>query len=217
MSSLIVATDETQVLVASDTLATHPNGRPFKFTSKAFIVPHLNLIMASTGLAGVLGRWFVYMNDSLIVRDIDNLDYHAPRALSILWQRCKQELSIPDDLTTSIYHFGFSETTGAIHSYRYASKEDFKSTMVPYGILVKPECTLANRFSSLDDIVAMMNEQRAIQAMKPKEDKVYVGGEINVHHLTEQGFSSFTLHRFEDYSRDEMLIYDKDHIREITS
>jgi len=50
MSSLIVATDETQVLVVTDTLATHPDGRPLKFTTKAFVVPHLNLIIAATGI-----------------------------------------------------------------------------------------------------------------------------------------------------------------------
>ncbi len=95
MSSLIFYTDETQVLVGTDTLATHPDGRPLKFATKAFIVPHLKLIMAGTGTGGLLGRWFVFMNDSTIVRGIDNLNYHAPRALRMLWQRHKQELSIP--------------------------------------------------------------------------------------------------------------------------
>ncbi len=68
MSSLIVYTDQTQVLVVTDTLATHPDGRPVKFTTKAFIVPHLNLIMASTGIMGFLGRWFVKVNDMVIVK-----------------------------------------------------------------------------------------------------------------------------------------------------
>src|SRR5437879_2931383 len=109
MSSLIFYTDETQVVVATDTLAAHPDGRPFKFASKAFVVPHLQLIMAGVGTHGFLGRWFVFMNDSMIVRGIDNLNYHAPRALRMLSQRYKQELSIPDDITTTVYHFGFSE------------------------------------------------------------------------------------------------------------
>ena len=87
MSSLIFWTDEKQVLVATDTLATHPDGRPLKFTSKAFIVPHLKIIMSGVGVGGFLARWFVYMNDSLIVHGIDNLNYHAPRALRMLWQQ----------------------------------------------------------------------------------------------------------------------------------
>ena len=81
MSSLIFYMDETQAAVATDTLATHPGGRPLKFVTKAFILPHLKLIMAGVGTGGFLSRWFVFMNDSIIVRGIDNLDYHTPRAL----------------------------------------------------------------------------------------------------------------------------------------
>src|SRR6266403_4262483 len=112
MSSLIAHTEKTQVLVATDTLATDLDGRPSKFTTKAFIVPHLKIIMAGVGTHGFLGRWFVRMNDMMVVRGIDHLDYHAPRSLTSLWQGCKQELSIPDTITTTVYHFGFSEITG---------------------------------------------------------------------------------------------------------
>src|SRR4051794_9672317 len=101
MSSLIFYTDETQVLVATDTLATYPDGRPFKFVTKPFIVPHLKLIMAGVGTSGFLARWFVFMNESVIVKGIDNLNYHTPRALRMLWKLHKQELSIPDGLTTT--------------------------------------------------------------------------------------------------------------------
>jgi len=209
MSSLIIATDETQVLVATDTLATHPDGRPIKFTTKAFIVPHLKLIMASTGIMGFLGRWIVHVNDMLIVKGIDNLDYHAPRVLASLWQGCKQELSIPDDITTSIYHFGFSEATGLVHSYRYRSTDNFKSDRLePYGFLVKPECPIPDNFTFPQDIIAMMSEQRTIQSSKPKHERVYVGGDIQIHHLSHDGFRVYTLHRFEDYMRDETAIYD---------
>lgn len=194
MSSLIVATDEDKVLVATDTLATHPDGRPFKFTTKAFIVPHLKLIMACTGLAGFLGRWFIRVNDRFVVKGIDNLDQHAPGVLPSLWQECKQEFSIPDDLRTTVYHFGLSENTGLIHSFRYASTEKFQSYRFDqYGVLAKPECTFAAQLSPLDDIVKMMTEQRAIQATKPKDDRVYVGGEIHIQLLSREGFKCLHL------------------------
>jgi hypothetical protein len=68
MSSLIFLTEESQVLVATDTLAVSPDGRPFMFTTKAFILPRLKTIIAGTGLGGFLGRWFVRINDGLVVR-----------------------------------------------------------------------------------------------------------------------------------------------------
>jgi hypothetical protein len=209
MSSLISYTDETQVLVATDTLATHPDGRPFKFTTKAFIVPRLKLIMAGVGTHGFLGQWFVRMNDMVVVRGIDNLDYHTPRALTALWQGYKQEISIPDTITTTVYHFGFSEVTGLVHSYAYRSVNNFNSERLePYGLRFKPECQVPANYCLPQDLVKIMNEQRAIKALKPKDERIYIGGEIEVHHLSEQGFEVYTFHRFEDYARDETAIYD---------
>lgn len=54
----------------------------------------------------------------------------------------------------------------------------------------------------------MMENQRAIQASKPKDERVFIGGEIEVHHLLKAGFQAYTFHRFEDYARDETSIYD---------
>src|SRR5690242_2369924 len=119
MSSLIFHTDERQVFTATDTLATSPDGEPFLFTTKAFVVPHLWMMMAGTGAGGFLGKWFIEVNDRMIVKGIDNLDYHTPQALDRIWQSYKQECSIPETFTTTVYHFGFSEEEGAIHSYAY--------------------------------------------------------------------------------------------------
>jgi len=48
-----------------------------------------------------------------------------------------------------------------------------------------------------------MNDQRRIQAIRPAHERLYIGGEIEVHHLTKDGFAFYTLYRFEDYDRDE--------------
>src|SRR6185295_13932269 len=133
MSSLIFHTDESQVFIATDTLATSPGGEPFLFTTKAFVVPHLWMMMAGTGAGGFLGRWFIEVNDRMIVKGIDNLDYHTPQALARIWSAYKQELSIPDSFTTTVYHSGFSEEEGVIHSYAYRSAYDFQSETLAYG------------------------------------------------------------------------------------
>lgn len=209
MSSLIFFADENQVLVATDTLATLPDGTPFKFTTKAFIVPHLKLIIAGTGAGGFLGRWFTRISESLIVQGIDNLNYHTPGVLASLWQGYKQELSISDTITVTVYHFGFSEATGLIHLYAYRSAHSFNSERLePYGLRVKPECPIPNDYSLPQDLPTLMEKQRTIQASKPKNERLYIGGEIEVHHLSKAGFQVCTFHRFEDYARDETAIYD---------
>ena len=52
-----------------------------------------------------------------------------------------------------------------------------------------------------------MDDQRASQTALPEGQRVYIGGEIQVHQLTKEGFYIYTLGRFEDYSRDEEAIY----------
>ncbi len=209
MSSLIFCTDENQVLVATDTLATSPDGSPFKFTTKAFIVPHLKLMIAGTGAGGFLGRWFVHINDGMAVKGIDHLDCFAPNSLASLWAGYKQQqVSLPNDITVTVYHFGFSETSKLIHSFAYRSMSDFRSNRLEYGVGLKPDCHLPDNYCFPRDIRKMMDEQRTIQASNPKSDRVYIGGEIEIHHLSENGFQVYTMDRFEDYARDETAIYD---------
>lgn len=209
MSSLIFYTEAEQVLVATDTLATSLGGEPFMFTTKAFIVPHLQMIMCGTGAGGFLGKWFVRVNDNMVVKDIDHLDYHTPKVLAELWLGHKKEFSLPDDLTTTVYHFGFSQEDGLMHSFVYRSTNDFQSEpRSQYGLGLKPECQVPASYELPTDIKKMMDEQRAIQAARPKNERVFVGGKILIHHLTKFGFNVFTLDKFEDYESDERAIYE---------
>ena len=134
------------------------------FTTKVLVVPHLRMMMAGTGASGFLVRWFVRVNSGKVVAGIDNLDYHTPKSLADLWQEFKKEKNlVSDDETTTVYHFGFSETTGRIHSYAYRSANGFISEAVGYGIGVKPECTAHENIELSGDIIRMMDEQRALQ------------------------------------------------------
>jgi hypothetical protein len=208
MSSLIFHTQDTEVLVATDTLATSPDGKPFKFTTKAFILPHLKIIIAGTGAGGFLGRWFVRINDGMVVRGVDHLDYHTPHKLASMWRGYKQEFSFPDSATTTVYHFGFSERTGLIHSFAYRSTDNFKSEAIRYGLGVKPECPIPDNYRLPRDIRKMMDDQRATQTAQPKEQRLYIGGEIEIHRLSKDGFQVYPLDRFEDYASDETAIYE---------
>jgi hypothetical protein len=206
MSSLIFYTNKDQVFVATDTLATTTNGEPFMFTTKAFIVPHLRMLICGTGMGGVLGRWFVAINDKMIVRGIDNLNYHTPSILNNIWSDYKKEFSIEENITTTVYHFGFSEEDGTIHSYAYRSTNSFKSESLQYGVGVKPVCQIPEGFEFPKDIIKMMDEQRAIQNTLPKNERVYIGGKIQIHHLTNNGFNAYIFGQFADYESDDQAI-----------
>jgi hypothetical protein len=76
MSSLIFYTEQEQAIIATDTLAVSPGGSPFTFTTKAFHVPHLRMVIAGTGCGGFLDRWLCYLNSRMIVPGIDALPAH---------------------------------------------------------------------------------------------------------------------------------------------
>lgn len=199
MSSLIFCTDAEQVLVVTDTLAVNPDGTPFLFTSKAHYLPHLRTIIAGTGAGGFSGDWYIRVNNRMVLKGIENLDFHTPDALRAMWSEYKREYSVAAKLTTTIYHFGFSEVTGQVHAYAYRSTRDFVSERLSYGIGVKPECTVREG-NLLEHVPAMMEEQRRLQASKPLPEQVFIGGEAIGMHLTKDACTIFRLFEFGDYS-----------------
>ncbi len=208
MSSLIFYTDKEQAFIATDTLATSPEGNPKMFTTKSFIVPHLQMIMSGTGMGGFLGRWFREVNDRMIVRDIENLDYHTPKALISLWREFRNEYSVADGLTTTVYHFGFSENDDTIHTFAYRSVNNFVSERLPFGVGVKPERKSSDGIQFPTDLKKVMDEQRTIQKTYPKTERVYIGGKIQVHHLTKSGFNVYTCDQFDDFEVDQRSIFE---------
>lgn len=116
----------------------------------------------------------------MVVKGIDNLDYHTPKILAANWSRYKEEFSMPDSATVTVYHFGFSEEDGLIHSYAYRSTNNFRSESLGYGVGIKPECNLPENYMFPTDIKSMMDEQRRIQASRPESERVFIGGEIQV-------------------------------------
>lgn len=207
MSSLIFATDPEQAFVATDTLAVSYDGEPSFFTTKAFIVPHLRMIIAGTGVTGLMSNWFVQVAHGMVVRGIEHLDYHTPENLDRIWRNMKEEFPIPDNFTTTIYQMGFSEEDGQMKSYAYRSTSGFDSEELACGLRYKPECTIPENYALPVDIPAMMQDQRERQALQPKESRLYIGGEILITHLTKNGFHSYNLCKFDDYDADEESIY----------
>lgn len=206
MSSLIFHTEQNQVLIATDTLATSYEGDPAYFTTKAFIMPHLRMIICGTGIAGFLGEWFIRINDRLVLNGIDNLDCHTTKNLRLIRTVFKKKHTIPNNLTTTIYHFGFSEEDNTIHSYVYRSINNFRSEKLAYGTGIKPEIEINRSYKIPDDIKLIMTKQRESENNRPKNDRVYIGGEIQIHQLTNDGFYIYTLDKFENYYETKKII-----------
>jgi hypothetical protein len=114
------------------------------------------------------------------------------------------------DDSTSVYHFGFSEDTGLIHSFGYKSEELFEPRQIACGLYVKPnvpENAIPRDTLHPSDIPGIMAAQRAAQAKLPKETRVSIGGEMQMHHLDQSGYKVYRLGQFEDFAETRRAIF----------
>ena len=178
MSLLMFALDSNQVVIVADTLATYPNGEPFLLVSKCAVVPHLEMVVAGTGIAQVGQRWAHQLQTATLARSIDLLDQHVPAALRKITADLEEEFGkLPGSST--VYHFGFSEESDGYTGYAYRSEQAYVSERLSGGFGVKPvpsgEFTAP---SDLDELVALGRRIRTEQDAEPKESRIYIGGEF---------------------------------------
>lgn len=207
MSSIIFTTDPAQALVATDTLAVDLDGKPLLFCSKATYIPHLRTIIAGTGLGSFANNWANDVNNNMIVDGLRNLDYHTPKSLKERWVKQKEASDFPESLTTTIYQIGVSEDDGEIRAFAYRSNNDFSSEPLAHGTRYKPECTFPSDVSLLQALRPMMEEQRRIQECKPSNERIYIGGQCIVMHLTKCSCTIATLFDFDDYEHQLQAVF----------
>jgi hypothetical protein len=199
MSLLMFATDPSQVVIVTDTLATHPTGEPFLLVSKCSIVPHLEMAVAYTGVAQVGQRWVHQLQTAVLARNINLLDQHVPGALRQVTADVVAEFGeLPG--TSTVYHFGYSEEKEAYIGIAYRSEQDFQSDPIQYGFGVKP--VPSGDFSApqdIDGLLAMGKQIRAEQDAGPKETRIYIGGEFWMTVLANRTIQVSKLFRFDDF------------------
>lgn len=199
MSSLIFHIEKTQAYVATDTLAVKPDGTPLMFCSKAVYLPHLRTIIVGTGLGHFSSDWANEVNTRLVLAGIRNLDYHTPDALRRRWREVKSLHTLPEEMTTTVYQIGIGEDDEEIYAFAYRSSDDFQSELLLPGTHAKPECTFITSDNKFSNFHTMMLEQRRIQETKPENQRLYIGGECILMHLTKDTFGCARLFRFDDF------------------
>jgi hypothetical protein len=185
---------DEQVLVVTDTLATTED-RPHMYVSKCAAIPHLELIVAYTGIAELGSRWVSMLHDRILCRDIEMLDSHAPEALQKIWSNLLEEYSLVGDITSTVYHFGRSEQSKIYMGIAYRSKEGFESeplTEFAFGVKPHPEGTFETP-TSMDETVALAARIRR------EQDRLHIGGALRLTAMTEGTIVLSELARFEDF------------------
>ncbi|MFJ2456640.1 hypothetical protein ACIOWK_33905 [Pseudomonas protegens] len=195
MSSLLFYTDENEAIVATDTLLHYSVDTAPGFTSKAIAIPHLRMIIAATGSAVLFSRWVGLVNYQGTSLNVDAVDAHATKALQSLWGELNAQFPALHQQTATVYHFGVSDNTGAVHGFAYRSVSDFKSERLDYGLGVKPELMDKSGidWNSFPLSAPAIMQAQALQESCKTSNRVYIGGSVQVTHLTKDGFSSYSM------------------------
>ncbi len=197
MTALNIFFEPNQVCIATDTLACD-GGLPRLYASKIFPLSHLNGVLCGTGAFGLLMDWFVAIQSGAIVRDIIELDQFTPEQL----QRLGEKYGLDEQHTTTIYHFGYSETEERFRGFVYRSTNAFASEELEYQIRLKPAVDIGEVTSLPADFIKAMKLQRQMDKQQPVSSQVGIGGEIHFAVLRPGSINITNCHRFEDYETD---------------
>lgn len=192
------------IVIVTDTLATDMDGRPVHFQSKCWAIPHLRLAMAGTGQAKFLEQWHATLQQNVLARDITMLNNHAPTALRRVWREAvleSPELPPGAEPTSTVYHYGRDEGTGALVQYAYRSTSDFESEFRPgptFAVKPQPEFDFAGP-ESIADMIALAQQLRDQDDGKPLGERVSIGGELIITIIQDNTISQAPIFRWPDY------------------
>ncbi|MBE2211202.1 MAG: hypothetical protein IAE66_06305 [Xanthomonadaceae bacterium] len=201
MSALIWYADNDRAIVATDTLCMTRDGVPVGFMTKAHYLPALRSVVAYTGCGGLGCAWAAYANSELRPRGLEHLSERAPALLNEFFGKMSPEWQ---EISTTIYHIGFSEVTGKAVVHAFRSSRKFAKEELETGVMyMKPESDVdlsqQSDASLAEKLKFIMDAQRAEQALVPQEDRVNIGGELIVLEMTREACTQYVGAQFSDF------------------
>lgn len=205
MTALVFALQPDQVCIAMDTLVIGADDRmPMSFQRKFLPVPESDLVVAGTGHAGFINRWFQHLQANFQGATFDDLNAEAP---SIFRASVSAEGGL-SGLTATIYHFGYSVRERRYAGYAYRSGHNFRSDKLQYALAFKPVVPVrlnnAIRFPSF--LIDIVLEQQRQDRLQPIAERVGIGGEIEFVVMSHRAIHVETVHRFSSYEAESIHI-----------
>jgi hypothetical protein len=201
MTSLIYNYSEDFVIVAMDSMC-HEGGtmKPLSHLTKFFILPSINGIICGTGLLDVILLWHFYLQKSNVTTSIKGIDNFATEKLREIFKPFRDAYQ---NLTTTLYHFGYDSDSDKFLAYAYRSEKNFESEQITPTMGIKPEFPGIRDFFDEEFneewLVKMVTKQKEYDESLPLEERVGIGGQIHIAILTRDGITAKTIYEFPDF------------------
>jgi len=209
MSLLMFLHDPDGIVVVTDTLATSPDGTPSFLKTKAFPIPHLQMVVAMTGLANLGEKLIDRLYTSMLARDIDMAAQHTPGILAALTDDLAAQFG-PFVGTSTIYYFGYSRQHGQYVRYVFRSADSFRPefyTEAGFGVKPHPNGPFEPP-ATFPEMVALAERIRAEQATVPLDSRIHIGGQLILTVLRDQQITTLQIHEFADVERQWHQMHD---------
>ncbi len=194
---------ENQIWIMTDTLATYPDGKPYLFTSKCVAVPHLDMTVAFTGIKDVGQRWLNCLITSVLGKNIDTVNSFVPDQLSKITNNVEREFGkLP--MTTTIYHFGYSEKSGGKYmGYAFRSEHGYSSELLAnnaFGCKPQPTNPLEQAPTTIEEWVNMAKKLKQEQESRGESQRVFIGGDLILTVMNNQKILNEKVFKFDDFN-----------------
>ncbi|OMC63268.1 hypothetical protein BK125_31030 [Paenibacillus odorifer] len=200
MTALNWILGEKSVSIAADTFSLTMEKEPFKYTNKIFTLPHLKMIVCGTGNANLILDYYKELQLIVVAREM----YYVTAVTQDILLNIRKEY--PKEVTTTVYLFGYNDNLECFEGFAFRSTNDFDKEKLAYGIGVKPELSrelVESYYEDTEDddsfFTLVINKQKELDEMLPKEKRIGVGGEIQRIVSDASNFLISTIYRFDDY------------------
>lgn len=198
MTALIVLKLPQQALIVTDTLSCGMRDQPAAFTSKALILPHLHMVIAAQGVAGIAEKWFDTLRSSQYQKFAD-VQRVTPSHLREIWAGFVAKHGLGVEHTVDVFQAGLDvDDVGAdpIRIIHYPSAVDFRgielSTPAFYPEIIGGPPKAATRDEALIAF-AMALQRDYAAAGKPYA----VGGRLHLVAVSPRFIATNCLHTFD--------------------
>lgn len=201
MTALVYTLQPDQICLAMDTLVVDAEDKTaLCYQTKFSILPHLNLVIAGTGLASLVSGWFHCANGNLLATGIEDLNSLAPD----LFRNAEKEIPGNNLTSSTIYHFGYSQLDNRYVGYALRSTNNWNPERLPDALGFKPviQITPTDDIRFPDFLIDIIKEQRRQDQLLPLADQVGIGGEIQFVNLENGKIMASTVYQFESYRSD---------------
>ena len=208
MSILLFDQTGTDVLLVSDTLVVGDNYDPVMFQTKLWPLPHLNMVIASTGTANIARTWNDCVTSMFGPDDIEGLNTEAPRTLRAIAEELTNQYGPLGSST--IYHFGFPAGSDKPVRYTYRSANGFEPERFEgpqFGAKPTPPGFKLNRPAGPEEYIDLAHRLRDENERLRDTGGVPIGGDLFATLIENGSIRTIRWHRFPDYDehRRQML------------